>query len=304
MPSDHDQLIALLKEPAAVCEARGNTWELVSGNRYLAELFGCRRTEFLSEKHGFHPADFLGRPEETIERLLNKESMVTEAVLPNKSGGVLQLEIRPSLLEGAEKRRILLLVNDIGHVKWLQSELLRGCDLVLASGTLLPGLLVETVDVYEEEDPSYKKLKPGSSLLEYLSVLDRTLLHDTLTLLKKRGKSGESKEIVIHSKKMRSKVYRVRCCVAPFFTGAGKLSRFGFVLNRLAAFEQREDPSLRLKLLMTEKGISATELSRLTGLSMTTISKLRNGKIRTPRRLTAELIAAELGVKTVEIWAQ
>nr|WP_281378797.1 helix-turn-helix transcriptional regulator [Paenibacillus phyllosphaerae] len=55
--------------------------------------------------------------------------------------------------------------------------------------------------------------------------------------------------------------------------------------------------------MMARRKISAQELSESTGISVQTISKLRNGKILKPQRLTAELLATVLGVKPQDIWA-
>ncbi len=303
VPSDPKQLITLLKEPAAVCRVNNDKWELVQANRYLAELLGCKRNELLRPGgvRDFQLDDLLGDPRETMERLKAKEPVVVETAFPVGAGGTLQLEIHLSLLEEPESR-VLLLASDASHAKWLQTELLRGCEQVLASGTFLPSLTVETLDIHTEEAPSPLRKKARLSVLDFLPVADQSLLQETLEALKKRGRSGEPKEVVLHTRKLRARAQKVRCCIAPFLNGSGKLVRYAFVVNRLDFLEQPEDPSVRLKMLMMEKGISATEMSRLTGLSMTTISKLRNGKIQTPRRLTSELVAAELGVRTTEIW--
>lgn len=75
------------------------------------------------------------------------------------------------------------------------------------------------------------------------------------------------------------------------------------MLTELNQQAQEEDPSYKLRMLMLSKNISATSLSRSTLISLTTISKIRNGKIKKPQRLTAELIAGELGVKPEAIWS-
>lgn len=62
------------------------------------------------------------------------------------------------------------------------------------------------------------------------------------------------------------------------------------------------DASYKLRLLMLERSISVTRLAELTQISLTTISNIRNGKIKKPQRLTAQLIADELGVSPSDIW--
>ncbi|WP_165822557.1 helix-turn-helix domain-containing protein [Paenibacillus montanisoli] len=65
---------------------------------------------------------------------------------------------------------------------------------------------------------------------------------------------------------------------------------------------QEADPAYKLRLLMLENNVSVTQLAERTQISLTTISNIRNGKIRKPQRLTAHLIATELGVSPEEIW--
>nr|WP_272898796.1 helix-turn-helix transcriptional regulator [Paenibacillus sp. MMS18-CY102] len=61
---------------------------------------------------------------------------------------------------------------------------------------------------------------------------------------------------------------------------------------------------MKLKIWMAKRDISTSQLSLSTGISIQTISKLRNGKITKPQRLTAELIASELRVEITDIWPE
>ncbi|MDT9726504.1 XRE family transcriptional regulator [Xylanibacillus composti] len=51
-----------------------------------------------------------------------------------------------------------------------------------------------------------------------------------------------------------------------------------------------------LRMLMAERDINTTELSDKSGVSVTTISNLRNGRIRQPKKSTLEAVARALGV--------
>jgi len=48
--------------------------------------------------------------------------------------------------------------------------------------------------------------------------------------------------------------------------------------------------------------MSLIELCRTTGISKTSLSKLRNGKIYRPHEYTRSLVASALGVEESEIW--
>jgi DNA-binding Xre family transcriptional regulator len=64
------------------------------------------------------------------------------------------------------------------------------------------------------------------------------------------------------------------------------------------------DSAKRLKMWMAKRDISTNQLAASTNISLQTISKLRNGHIQKPNRLTAELIASELQVAVRDIWPE
>lgn len=70
------------------------------------------------------------------------------------------------------------------------------------------------------------------------------------------------------------------------------------------AINQVHDSAKRLKMWMAKRDISANQMATATNISLQTISKLRNGHIKKPSRLTAELIAAELQVAVSDIWQE
>lgn|GEM_PF-4931340 len=72
----------------------------------------------------------------------------------------------------------------------------------------------------------------------------------------------------------------------------------------LTAINQVHDSAKRLKMWMAKRDISTNQLASITNISLQTISKLRNGHIKKPNRLTAELIAAELQVAVSDIWPE
>ena len=69
----------------------------------------------------------------------------------------------------------------------------------------------------------------------------------------------------------------------PFFHGDGSLKNIAFIVTDIQSIAENRstavDPSVTLKVLMARKYMSAQELSSATGISLQTISKLRNGKI-------------------------
>ncbi|TYP79339.1 helix-turn-helix domain-containing protein [Paenibacillus methanolicus] len=93
----------------------------------------------------------------------------------------------------------------------------------------------------------------------------------------------------------------VTLTLAPFYHSDNTLNQYAFIVTDLRS--SQGDPAVKLKIMMARCNLSALDLSESTGISVQTISKLRNGRIQKPQRLTAELLATELGVKPQDIWA-
>ncbi|GGG62934.1 helix-turn-helix domain-containing protein [Paenibacillus radicis (ex Gao et al. 2016)] len=102
---------------------------------------------------------------------------------------------------------------------------------------------------------------------------------------------------------INDKTYLASALIKPFYYGNKTFRSFSIIITELNLHAQDEDSSYKLRMLMLNKNISATSLAQSTLISLTTISKIRNGKIKKPQRLTAELIAGELGVKPESIWS-
>lgn len=96
----------------------------------------------------------------------------------------------------------------------------------------------------------------------------------------------------------------LRTTICPIYNGFGEIEQFAFSIWEMQESSSSEQSGTKLKIWMAKRDLSASQLSLSTGISMQTISKLRNGKIIKPQRLTAELIASELRVDVQEIWPE
>ncbi|GLX69137.1 helix-turn-helix domain-containing protein [Paenibacillus glycanilyticus] len=81
-------------------------------------------------------------------------------------------------------------------------------------------------------------------------------------------------------------------------------SEYALHEDSLTVINHVSEPAKRLKMWMAKRDLSANQLSAATHISLQTISKLRNGHIAKPNRLTAELIAGELQVAVSDIWPE
>ncbi|MFF2091654.1 helix-turn-helix domain-containing protein [Paenibacillus sp. NPDC058174] len=115
-------------------------------------------------------------------------------------------------------------------------------------------------------------------------------------------KNGSEEQMELRMS-ISDKSYLASALIKPFYYGNKTFRSFSIIITELNLHAQDEDSSYKLRMLMLNKNISATSLAQSTLISLTTISKIRNGKIKKPQRLTAELIAGELGVKPESIWS-
>ncbi|MFD1955901.1 helix-turn-helix domain-containing protein [Paenibacillus thailandensis] len=116
-------------------------------------------------------------------------------------------------------------------------------------------------------------------------------------------KQKQARTVVIRSANLGA-ILDMNITFQPIFDGFGKVKEYAFVLHDLKPVEKSADSSIKLKIWMAKRDINASQLAAATGITPQTISKLRNGKIIRPHRLTAELIAAELRVDVSDIWTE
>ncbi|MBO7743730.1 helix-turn-helix transcriptional regulator [Paenibacillus sp. MWE-103] len=149
---------------------------------------------------------------------------------------------------------------------------------------------------------------------------DRARVRDGLRELQDDRKTGEFRFTL----QLFRDRFQVHSLVKPFYRGDGSFKCFAILVVDMlpvkGAFAQAAPPagtadaavpgrgeptdsSYKLRLLMLEKRLSVTQLAENTNISLTTISNIRNGKIKKPQRLTAELIASQLGVAPSDIWS-
>ncbi|MUT67778.1 helix-turn-helix domain-containing protein [Paenibacillus sp. NEAU-GSW1] len=151
----------------------------------------------------------------------------------------------------------------------------------------------------------YSPLKQRTSSLVNQCILDFIAEDSVLPLRRVMDnvrKTGIAEQMELRMS-INDKAYLASAIIKPFYNGNKSFRCFSIIITELNLHAQDEDSSYKLRMLMLNKNISATSLAQSTLISLTTISKIRNGKIKKPQRLTAELIAGELGVKPESIWS-
>ncbi|MFB9325869.1 helix-turn-helix domain-containing protein [Paenibacillus aurantiacus] len=196
----------------------------------------------------------------------------------------------------------LLTAEDVSAAQWIERQ--SSAHPVLMSGIVEANYVISKL---EKTSPS-AALAPVQEL-DYLQKSILSIIHPdeqarTIAAIQEAARSRKPGNLTIRTKRLADAVdLEVRLVFQPFYDGSGELKQYAFVVMDLRPSTEPVDPAVKLKIVMARCNITALQLSETTGISVQTISKLRNGKIRKPQRLTAELIATELGVKPQEIWS-
>lgn len=206
-------------------------------------------------------------------------------------------------LAGTDEEAFLLTAEDISAKTWI--DRLSESRKVLISGIMNDKFIVERYYKYYPA-PVFDNLSfPLEGLLnEYFQDDERERI---FAVLKETVQHRATNHIVVHTKELAdSAQLKLHITYHPFYQGDGSLKNIAFIVSDMESVTESAtktvDPSVNLKVLMARNYMSAQQLSSETGISMQTISKLRNGKINRPQRQTALLIAKALKVSPQDIW--
>ncbi|GAB2701730.1 PAS domain S-box protein [Paenibacillus thermoaerophilus] len=291
-----------LPKAAAIVHWDGHRAAFAAVNEPYCRMIGYSEEECL----GKNPADLLNGESRRllinlIRRMQAQRQMYAELTQITATGTEIDTRVDGSLLRSDGSGRLyLILCEDISACKWIERELSAG--QARSSGICDPEFRIQRFDTYHQPAIAGARRYIDAPLFDFIAPDDRGKL---LRLLDEAIELGCEQEQQLRTARFADLFdVAVKVRVRAFFDGYGRLLRYAFVIRDLQPYEEADDPGIRLKTLMAQRNMSASQLSEATGLSPQTISKLRSGKIRTPQRLTAELIAAELGVSPSRVWSK
>ncbi|MFC4811137.1 helix-turn-helix domain-containing protein [Paenibacillus sp. GCM10023250] len=288
-----------LKTPLAVVVGQDDDCHFNLANKAFSRLVGCSGDVL----EGLPPDRVFS--EWSSSALRSDDRHETSLLRSKADDDPLRLMLTCEAIAGADEPAFLLTVEDISANSWI--------DRMSASGqVLLSGILNErfAVERYYKHNPAPivdRLFSAGEDSLSYF-------FHDNereriLASLKKAALHRRTEHLIVHTKKLAESVQlELQITYRPFFHGDGTLKCIAFVATDIRSLVESEaeaaalDPSVTLKVLMARKYMSAQQLSSATGISLQTISKLRNGKIGRPQRQTTLLIAKALDVTPQDIW--
>ncbi|MCQ6562469.1 helix-turn-helix domain-containing protein [Paenibacillus mendelii] len=233
------------------------------------------------------------------ESTSNSDGIFCPYVLVTKYDRTLYVKLTCQTVESYDLPTRILIAEDITARLWIDTQLRTGN--VMLYGIVDNQFIIQNIEenypmpVFDSEftveDQSFFKIVHEDDL----EPIEDAIKH----YLNRR----QPQHFKFRTKKLADLVdLEVTLTFSPFYNGDETLKNNGFVVTDLRAYSHPVDPSIKLKVLMARCNISAQQLSEATGISVQTISKLRNGKIGKPHRLTADLIATELNVKRQDIW--
>ncbi|AZN39892.1 helix-turn-helix domain-containing protein [Paenibacillus albus] len=227
-----------------------------------------------------------------------------------------ELHVKP--IRYANDSYYLLTFRDRSEHKWIDDLLVKHrleLSLVLTSAGS-----ITSMRSYHEPIPFDRQtitMQPGQ---KFVADSDRERVRAILNTL--RSRSDAAAESLSFKLQLFEDQYLAHALIKPFFYPDGSFRCFAVCILSVETLDQSDDkpirnmtiameeygqdemnePSFKLRLLMLKRNMTVTKLAETTQISLTTISNIRNGKIKKPQRLTAHLIAEQLGVSPDDIW--
>ena len=299
--SSMDHLFYLLSDPMLIVEIDESRWTIRDVNQAFVTITGFKKTDLMM----LDPSTIISAQEnrlsfkEAVAQLADKDSFTSqlECKLVTKTSTPADIHMSSRKFQLGDRMAYIIICKDLRESKWI--------DKYIMHNKIMVSLIVDdryTIMSFKHyyspvQQPSSTYL--NKSIFELISEHERSKLKQVFEYAK-NNRTAESVDFLL---KFGDRCYSADAVIQPFFNGNRSFKSFAVLLTSLHINNHEEDPSYKLRMLMLSKNISVTSLAQSTLISLTTISKIRNGKIKKPQRLTAELIAGKLGVRPEMIWS-
>lgn len=286
----------LLADPMFIVESEHNRWYIRDINQAFTSLTGYKKTELIEVdpdgllKDGLTFAQLMVQLDED-----NGAAIDWDLVAKSTIAAPIRFTCRKLVQEN--KSYYIVICKDLSEDKWTD-EFAVDNKMVLCISATEQFKITATKRYYcpIKYNPS---ALINQSLFDYVIEDHRKQLRRVMEYARNNGTTEQMELSMV----IFDKTYATSIVIKPFYYGNKSFKNYLLVITDLNLHDQGEDSSYKLRMLMLNKNMSATHLAQSTLISLTTISKIRNGKIKKPQRLTAELIAGELGVKPEMIWS-
>ncbi|MFF2483402.1 helix-turn-helix domain-containing protein [Paenibacillus sp. NPDC058071] len=287
----------MLEEPMLIVEFEHNRWYIRDINQAFTKLTGYKKHELTDvDPNGLLKEGF---PFNALMTKLTEEEEESSAdwELVTRHRMHTPVRIASRKLDQDGLSCYIVTCKDLTEEKWID-DFSQDNTIVM---TLNVSERFKIVDAKRYYTPIKHRTSSlvGQCMFDYVGEDSSKPLRRLMENVRKTG-TTEQTELRMT---IGDKTYLASAVIKPFYWGNRSFKGFSIILTQLNLNLEDEDSSYKLRMLMLNKNMSATSLAQSTLISLTTISKIRNGKIKKPQRLTAELIAGELGVKPETIWS-
>lgn len=296
-----NHLFYLLSDPMLIVESGESRWYIRDVNQAFAAFSGFKKSDLLL----LDPAAIISAPESglcfagMLRQLSDDQSFTPslECRLVTKFSTPAAVQLACRKLQAAEQASYVLICKDLRETKWIDEYALN--HKIMIACTINERFGIQSFKHYYAPVGQPASAYTNKPIFELVPEQERNKLKRAL----EHARSNLTTESLSFQLKLGDRFYNADAVIQPFYNGNRSFKSFALILQNMQINAQEDDPSYKLRMLMLSKNISVTSLAQSTLISLTTISKIRNGKIKKPQRLTAELIAGELGVRPEAIWS-
>ncbi|WP_169083559.1 helix-turn-helix domain-containing protein [Paenibacillus sp. PL91] len=296
-----NHLFYLLSDPMLIVEFDESRWSIRDVNQAFADFSGFKKSDLIL----LDPSTVISTREaglsfkEAIHQLSDEDTFSPriECKLVTKTSTPADVRLSCRKLQLGDRTAFVIICKDLREAKWIDHYIMH--HKIMVSSIVNERYFIMNLKHY------YAPVQQPSSLYINKSIFDLVADHEQSKIKQvfEYAKNNRTAESIDFQLKFDDRYYSADAIIQPFYNGNRSFKNFVLILTNLHVNNQEEDPSYKLRLLMLSKNVSVTSLAQSTLISLTTISKIRNGKIKKPQRLTAELIAGELGVRPETIWS-
>ncbi|MBP1156494.1 MULTISPECIES: PAS domain S-box protein [unclassified Paenibacillus] len=295
--------VSIMVEKAAdgICLLKwdGHHLTIEEANPAFYQIIGYTKQELWKETFlSFLSNEYRAWVLKRLEFFEYEDTLFSEACWTVKHGIQMDVELslRETVMDGSHY--YIMIVRDVSDKKWILCQG-SGFDM---RGTLTPKFRFVDCSFHS---PLLEMKRRDLVSQSFLSFVGSRSLLQVRHMLRQAVLTGSgfsmSMEWVSNNQKAE-----VEFRFQPLLNGRQEVTRIAFVGRRLTKDEAQEQSkmALSLRMLMAERQITVTKLSELTGLSIGTISKIRNGKITNPHKYSIQCIAEALDVHLNDLWKE